>query len=179
MSGEDSASQSALARLRQEIADDRTATRDRAAEVRLVLDMWQQQLPAHPHLVVAAVALHAWYTGLEVIMERIARQLDQEIPTGETSHRDLLSQSMTEIAGLRPAVLPRELQQDLISLLAFRHFFRHAYAVNLEPAKLRLELERLLVVHPKVSSALDRFDAFLQDTMACLIADKIASPDAP
>ncbi|MDY0063225.1 MAG: hypothetical protein RBU45_25690 [Myxococcota bacterium] len=54
-------------------------------------------------------------------------------------------------------------------MLAFRHFFRHAYGVKLDPARLRLELERLLLLEPAVSRELDEFAAFLQETADALV----------
>lgn len=153
----------ALARLRHEIAADREAMRARADEARDVLERWDREgTPDRPLLLVVAVALHAWYTGLEAALERIARDIDREVPAGEASHRDLLSQAMTDIDGVRPAVLPDSLSRDLTSLLGFRHFFRHAYGVDLDTDKLRLEVERLLRVAPEVESALDRIDGFLR-----------------
>ena len=115
------------------------------------------------------MGLHGWYTGLEALLERVARQIDGRIPAGDRSHRELLSQSMVDVAGSRPAVLPRSLEPGLLALLAFRHFFRHAYGVKLGPARLRLELERLLLLEPVVSRELDEFAAFLQETADALV----------
>lgn len=69
---------------------------------------------------------------------------------------------------MRPQVLPRELQRDLVELLEFRYFFRHAYGVNLDPGRLRGNLERLLRVDPLASAALDLFDGFLQRAQGAL-----------
>ena len=69
---------------------------------------------------------------------------------------------------MRPQVLPRELQRDLVELLDFRHFFRRAYGVNLDPGRLRGNLDRMIRVDPLASAALDLFDAFLQRAQGAL-----------
>lgn len=168
MTAEEQASRARLARLRRELSQDLVALVARAEEAREVLQRWGDALPERPWLVVGAVAIHGWYTGLEALLERVVRAIDQEVPSGEGSHRALLSQALTEIEGLRPPVLPPALERDLLSLLAFRHFFRHAYAVELDPEKLRAELSRLARVHPDVKAALEGFDAFLAEAEAAL-----------
>lgn len=163
MSDAGRASRAALARLRREVAVDREAMRERVLEVKDVRGRWTDGPPERPWLAVAAVALHAWYTGLEAALERIAREVDGEVPAGEASHRGLLSQAATQVPGLRPAIVDPTLEADLAALLGFRHFFRHAYGVRLDPGKLSAELDRLLRVAPQVEQALDAFDGFLAE----------------
>ena len=115
---------------------------------------WQPH-PSRPDLALAAVALHAWYTGLDRLLERVVRQLDGEVPEGDSWHRELLFQVTTTLPGVRPAVLPEALRDGLFDLLGFRHFFRHAYRVDLDPARVRATLDRLLGLEPKVIGSLD------------------------
>jgi hypothetical protein len=160
----------ALARLRAEIGVDRAALADRLADARDVLAAWTDP-PDKAQLALAAVALHGWYTGLEALCERVARAIDREVPTGDASHRALLSQAMTELDGLRPAVVPRALEPELVELLSFRHFFRHAYAVPLDPGRLVPHLQRLAQLAARVEIALDAFDAFLAAAVASVAAE--------
>lgn len=168
MSPEERATVLEITRLRAEIAADRDAMRRCIEDVRDLMDSWDDQPPQRPHLVLGAVAVHGWYTGLEALLERVARQLDGEVPVGERWHQTLLSQAMVDLPGLRPALLPRALEGDLRALLGFRHFFRHAYGLNLDPERLKLDVERLLRIAPTVSNALDAFDAFLQRAVAVI-----------
>jgi len=168
MSPEARASLATLLLLRQEVAADRRLLRERRDDVGGVLAQWAGAAPDRPHLVLAAAALHAYYTGLETILERVARQIDGDVPTGERWHQALLSRSLVELPGFRPAVLPAALAPDLNSLLGFRRFFRHAYALDLDAARLRLEAERLLRVDPLIAAALDEFDAFLAAAAAAV-----------
>ncbi|OGQ25598.1 MAG: hypothetical protein A2138_04255 [Deltaproteobacteria bacterium RBG_16_71_12] len=157
MGPDQAASVSMLARLRRELAADRAALDARAAE----LGRAAGRLNDEPWQAACAVALHAWYTCLETIIERSARALGEALPHGPSSHRDLLSLGMTEVPGLRPALIPERLGPDLEALLAFRHFFRHAYAVPLDPARLREHARRVDRIAAEVTAALGAFDSFL------------------
>jgi hypothetical protein len=173
LSNERRAVRASLARLRAEIRVDRAAMAARVADVREVLAMWGPGPPRRPdraHLAFGAVALHAWYTALESLCERVTREIDREVPGGDAYHRSLLSQAMTELEGLRPPVLPRELENQLVELLSFRHFFRHAYAVEFDPAKLWPLLHGLEPLAERVDAALERFDAFLAAAASTLEA---------
>jgi hypothetical protein len=84
--------QRSLARLRGEIGEDRAAMSRRSAD----LDDADVRLLRTPGdaaaLALAAWAIHGWYTALETLLERLARQLDCELPAGERWHRELLAQ---------------------------------------------------------------------------------------
>jgi len=153
-----------LTRLRQEISEDREAMALRVAEIEEATTHLQER-PWTSH---AAMAVHGWYTALEATLERIARTLDGDVPGGERWHRDLLSQLTVEVPGVRPAVLPRALLPELLELLAFRHFFRHAYAATVDLAKLAPELERVSRIGPDVQKALEALDGYLEATVRAL-----------
>jgi hypothetical protein len=165
LSPEAKSSAAAVARLLVEIAEDREGLVRRFADAQEA----ERRLASTPEdvgtLALAAVALHGWYTGLETIFERVARQLDASVPTGERWHRELLSQMTAEIPNVRPPVIDRALLADLGALLGFRHFFRHAYAVTFDAGHLSLEVGRLLRVGPTVDAALDDLTSFLTEVM--------------
>jgi hypothetical protein len=161
MSPEQAGATAALARLRGEIASDRRAMDRRAAD----LDEAERRLagsPADPAaLALEAWAVQGWYTALELLLERVARQLDCEVPTGDRWHRELLAQATVEVPGVRPAVVPVALRADLEELLAARHFLRHAYGLELDPPKLAAQAARLRAVAIPLQQSLDVFVAFL------------------
>jgi hypothetical protein len=105
-----------------------------------------------------AVKLHAWYTAFESILERIARVVEGGLPGGPSHHQDLLRGMALPLAAVRPAVLDPGRLVDLSDLLAFRHFFRHAYAVVLDEAELRRHATRLERIHPRVRDDLRGFE---------------------
>ncbi len=150
-----------LSRLATELVRDRDAMQRCSLDAATALREMRGAGADRSTRIVGAVGLHGWYTALETILERVARTIDASVPTGSTSHRDLLSQGMTEVEGVRPAVLARALEPQLLALLAFRRFFRHAYGVELDPSRLRLELERHEGVAPQVDADLVRWTEFL------------------
>ncbi len=165
MSPEKAAATASLARLAGELADDRAAMTRRRAD----LDEAEQRLSQRPgdvaSLALLAWALHGWYTALESLLERVARQLDAEVPAGDRWHRELLAQTSVEVPGVRPAVVERALRQDLEQLLAMRHFLRHAYGADLDARRLSEQAARLRAVAPRVGASLDAFERFLADAM--------------
>jgi hypothetical protein len=162
MSPEQAGTLAALARLRGEIAADREAMARRTAD----LADAQRRLNREPGdtaaLALAAWAVHGWYTALESLLERVARQIDADVPAGERWHRALLAQATVEVPGVRPAVLPSELRPELEELLAARHFLRHAYGAELDARKLAEHGARIAKVSERVERALDALDAFLR-----------------
>ncbi len=165
MSPEQSAAAAALARLLGEIRDDREAMTRRGRDLEDATARLGQTPGDAAAVALEAWALHGWYTALETLIERIARQLDAEVPGGDRWHRELLAQCTVDVPGVRPAVLPRELRGDLEALLALRHFLRHAYGANLDAQKLHIEAERLRAVAPTVARALDAFEVFVSQAM--------------
>jgi uncharacterized protein YutE (UPF0331/DUF86 family) len=83
-----------------------------------------------------AAVLHSFYNGIENIFLRIANRLDNQIPTSEFWHKELLEQ-MKEKYREREPVISNELCEKLKLYLGFRHFFRHAYAFQFNWEKLK------------------------------------------
>lgn len=166
MSPEASGSAARVARLAQEIRDDRDALTRLCQDLRELARRWEN--PSKAEVALGAVTVHAWYTGLERIFERVARQLDGEVPTGRQGHADLLRQVTVEVPGIRPAVVSSELHAELRQVLAFRHFFRHAYAVTLAPDLLKKEVDRVGSLADEVDASLDAFLRFLSATLNSL-----------
>ena len=94
-----------LARLRVEVAEDRAAMSRCLDDVRSGLGHWGTPGPEPEWMALVAVGLHGWYTGLETALERVARAIDQSVPTGDSWHRNLLSQCTADVPPIRPAVL--------------------------------------------------------------------------
>ena len=70
------------------------------------------------------------YNGIENIFKRIAREVDRHLPTGDSWHKDLLTQ-MTEQRPERPPVISEDIFPRLDDLLKFRHAFNNIYAEEL------------------------------------------------
>ena len=76
--------------------------------------------------------LHDFYCGIEKIFERIAVQIDKNLPVGENWHIELLSQMAKAIEGIRRRIISEKLLQKLKEYMRFRHLFRHIYGFELK-----------------------------------------------
>lgn len=154
----------ALQRLRAEIAFDRAAFAARIEEL-AGLDLPTNSSGADPRAR-AAVALHHGYGAIESIMVRLARFLEGNLPEGPDWHQGLLQSMGLAIDGVRPAIFSADTIAVLRHLLGFRHFFRHAYAVDLDAARLDILRREMVDNAPRILGELDDLDAYLAQVSA-------------
>jgi hypothetical protein len=148
-----------LQRLRAEIRFDRDAFAQRVTELASI-DVLSGSDRA-PQRAQAAVALHHAYGSLESIMVRVARHLEGDVPEGGDWHQALLHSMSLDIEGIRPALFSSGTVGVLRRLLGFRHFFRHAYAVELDAQQLAILRQETVSTAPAILSELDKLDQYL------------------
>lgn len=111
----------------------------------LLEDSHQRRFKLMDEWVARAVGsiLHDMYSAMEKMFRIIARDLDGKLPDGAEWHNELLIQMSIPLAGIRPAVISKELRTLLSEFLAFRHVFRNVYGFNLAPERLDLLLKKV------------------------------------
>jgi uncharacterized protein YutE (UPF0331/DUF86 family) len=93
-----------------------------------------------------AALLHNFYNGIENIVKQVFQEKSFPIPEGESWHRDLL------LAAGEKNIISDLLLNNLKQYLAFRHYFSHAYALELFPERME----------PLVKDAVALFNDFKQ-----------------
>ena len=130
-----------------------------------------QQLESHPlqedtdddTLIVIAYHLHNLYNAFENIFQNIAAVFENSVNDVERWHAQLLERMRLDVMPLRPAVIDDVAYDALDELRRFRHLFRQAYGVKLDPLRLQLVLRKALVLREVHTDQLERFMGFLQD----------------
>ncbi|GJD89623.1 MULTISPECIES: hypothetical protein [Methylobacterium] len=129
---------------------------ERAARELRNLDAFLGQYDALPpeavnawgRMTAIAAAIHNVYNGIEDTLLSLANDIDGSVPTGETSHQDLLDQMRAAVLGLRPPLLDDALYVALTELKGFRHRVRHRYGFDLDPGKTNESLDRMRATFP-------------------------------
>ena len=101
------------------------------------------------------------YNGIENIFKRVAREVDIHLPTGDSWHKDLLTQ-MTEQRPERPPVISEKTFSGLDDLLKFRHAFNNIYAEELVYEKIKPRAKSIDELFASVSEDLNTFTDSLE-----------------
>lgn len=114
---------------------------DLKAKIEVELEHIEDVLKEIPHdiplhqlsiLELAGVAtlLHNFYNGIENILKQILKYKNVSIPQSASWHKELLN------AAESYSIILQSTKNKLAEYLAFRHFFSHAYALDLYPQKM-------------------------------------------
>ncbi len=104
----------------------------------------------------AAAMLQSFYNGVENVLDAFARRVDDDRPTGQGRHQQLLRR-MGEIFGDRPPVLSPELRDGLAEYLEFRNSFRYGHHFRLDWSLAAALVEQAPATLDRFEAELDRF----------------------
>ena len=124
---------------------------------RLILELPEKErLPFLEFLQLAGVAtiIHNFYNGIENILKLILNEKNIPLPKGGSWHKDLLE--LAEEKG----IITKSTREQIGEYLSFRHFFSHAYALDLYAERLEPLVENIKKVYvyfkDEISDFLDR-----------------------
>ena len=100
--------------------------------------------------------LHNLYCAYEELFEIVARYFENQVEP-ERCHADLLRRMKLNIPGVRPALVSEETYAFLDELRRFRHFFRHAYGVDLDPEKVEGVAKKAVELEDRFEEDLSSF----------------------
>jgi hypothetical protein len=106
--------------------------------------------------------INNYYSAVEDLCRIVAAAFENNITNASRWHSELIDRMTLDVAGVRPPLFSNETAQLLHRLRSFRHFFRHAYRVELDEGEVRQNLERLKEAHPLLLADVERFLAQLR-----------------
>lgn len=110
----------------------------------------------------AAYQIHNLYCAAEDLLKLVAQAFENRIGAGGEWHRTLLLRMSQPVPGIRPALLSEELFDVMNRLRGFRHFVRHAYVTEIDPAQLQANLTLAFALATTLPAAVEGFVAQLE-----------------
>ena len=89
----------------------------------------------------AAFEINRIYNILEKAFERLCETFENHLEKTGRYHDTLIERVTLDLQGIRPAFLPAEAVRAVRELKGFRHLFRHAYDLDLDPARVTAAAE--------------------------------------
>ncbi len=117
-------------------------------------------------LIVLAYRLHNLYNAFENVFQSIATAFENTIDDSARWHAQLLHRMRLDVMPLRPAVIDDRAYDALDELRRFRHVFRYAYDVEIDPRRLRLVVSKALQLKAFYLPQIEHFLEFLRDLQA-------------
>ena len=117
------------------------------------------RLSADDDVILESIAyqIHNLYCTVEDLLKIVASCFENNMSSTSQWHSLLLQRMTMEIPGIRPALLSTNSYTILNSMRGFRHFFRHAYASNIDYEQLTVNLHRALELKTHLDHDVSQF----------------------
>lgn len=125
-------------------------------EYDLIFKKVEVETPDLFDMTILSSVLHSFYNGLENVFEIIAKNIDNNVPTGNKSHQELLHQMASE-NDVRDNIINEALYLSLREYATFRHFYRHAYSFQLNWEKMQPLVDNIHSIWKEVKQSLENF----------------------
>jgi hypothetical protein len=89
-----------------------------------------------------AFQLHNLYCAFESLFKIVSDHFENHIIDQKAVGKKLLTRMAINVAGIRPAFISEPAFELLSDLRGFRQSFRHDYRVKLEPARIKIVLQK-------------------------------------
>ena len=126
------------------------------SEYELIFEKIKVEEPDLFDMTILGSVLHSFYNGLENIFEIIGKNIDNNVPSGNKSHQELLHQMASE-NGFRHEIISEDLYLRLREYATFRHFYRHAYSFQLNWEKMKPLVENISSVWKETKNTMLSF----------------------
>jgi hypothetical protein len=113
-------------------------------------------------LIVLAYYLHNLYVACENIFLRIAEVFENQVDDKAGWHVQLLLRMTLNLMPIRPAVIDGATYKELDELRRFRHLFRSAYQMNIDPQRLQLVLNSAWKLKEQFTAQVEYFLDFVR-----------------
>ena len=104
-----------------------------------------------------AYQIHNLYGATEDLLKIVASYFENNITDTAQWHSALLRRMSQNIPEVRPFLISPSTYEILNSLRGFRHFFRHAYGVEIEYEQLKINLFKALALLPNLEKDIELF----------------------
>lgn len=113
-------------------------------------------------VVFAGYTLHQLYCAVENIFRNIAELFGNHLDAQSGWHAELLDRMRLDLTPLRPAVIDDAAFEQLDEVRRFRHIFRGAYSIELDPERMALVLHKALALRQHLPRQIEGFLSFLE-----------------
>ncbi len=123
----------------------------------------KNEIDSSVNLRVLGSFLHDFYTCIERIFNKIANEIDGELPSGPAWHSTLLERMNLNIKPIRKKVINDNLKGILYDYLRFRHIFRHLYGFELDWYKMEHLIKSIKETFKQFNHQLNHFLTFFDE----------------